>query len=190
MAQDMLTLPERAAIPGDPSEDWLAGAYLAGASQYPGIPEYWQAIAEWVAAARTAENALFREALQAQLDTANLAASDAEAIRDRALAGFQAAASDRRIVYDQMQEVADRALALHEFLLINEDQVSYEPAGSGMSRDPALEAVPATAALGEEMWDRVGAITNAMDALGYLERIDTEQLLAVFLEKLEATAIR
>lgn len=190
MAQDMLGLPERAAIPGDPSEDWLAGIYLAGASEYPGVPAYWEAVAEWVAATRTVENALFREALQAQLDTANLAASDAEAIRDRALAGFQAAGSDRRIVYDQMQEVAERALVLHEFLLANEDQVSYEPAGSGVSRDPALEAVPATPALGDEMWELVGSITNAMDALGYLDRIETERLLAVFLEKLEATAIR
>jgi hypothetical protein len=190
MAQDMLTLPERAAIPGDPSEDWLAGIYLAGASGYPGIPAYWEAVAEWVAASRTAENALFREALQAQLDTANLAASDAEAIRDRALAGFQAAGSDRRIVYEQMQEVAERALVLHEFLVANEDQVTYEPAGSGVSRDPALEAVPATPALGDEMWEMVGSITNAMDALGYLDRIETERLLAVFLEKLEATAIR
>jgi hypothetical protein len=190
MAEDMLALPERAAIPEAPSEDWLAGISLAGASQYPNVPDYWNAIGDWVAAARTAENALFREALQAQLDTANLAASDSEAIRDRALAGFQAAGSDRRIVYDQMQEVAERSLVLHEFLLANEDQVTYEPAGTGVSRDPALEAVAATDALGDEMWDMVGAITNAMDALGYLDRIDTERLLAVFLEKLEATAIR
>jgi hypothetical protein len=190
MAMDMLELPERAAVPEAPSEDWLAGIYLAGASQYPNVPDYWSAIGEWVAAAQTAENALFREALQAQLDTANLAASDAEAIRDRALAGFQAAASDRRIVYNQMQEVAERSLVLHDFLLANEDQVTYEPAGSGVSRDPALEAIPATEALKEEMWGMVGAITNALDALGYLDRIDTERLLDVFLEKLEATAIR
>ena len=141
-------------------------------------------------AARASENALFREALLAQLDTANLTASDSVAIRDRALAGFQAAGADRRVVYDQLQEVAERSVVLHEFLLANEDLIEYEPAGSGISRDPVLEAVPATEALGDEMWEMVGSITDAMDALGYLDRIDTERLLGVFLEKLEATAIR
>ncbi|MEJ2541473.1 MAG: hypothetical protein P8188_16145 [Gemmatimonadota bacterium] len=190
MAADMEKLPERAAITGEPSRDWLAGVYLANASAYADLPRYWNAVQGWVAAARAAENALFREALQAQLDTANLAASDSEAIRDRALAGFQAAGSDRRIVYNQLQQVAERSLNLHGFLLANEDRITHEPAGSGISRDPVREAVPATEELGEEMWTQVGSITSALDALGYLERIETEALLGVFLEKLEATAIR
>jgi len=189
MTEDMLALPERAVVPDEPSEDWLAGIYLARASGYPNVPEYWSAVREWVQVSQISENALFREALRAQLDTANLAASDAEAIRDRALAGFQAAGSDRLIVYNQMLEVAERSIELHQFLLANEDQVTYEPAGSGVSRDPVLEAVPATETLGDDMWERVALITNAMDALGYLDRIDTERIIGVFLEKLEATAI-
>jgi hypothetical protein len=190
MAQDMLALPERSAVPEEPSEDWLAGIYLASASDYPNVPGYWSALRDWVEVSQRSENALFREALRAQLDTANLAASDSEAIRDRALAGFQAAGSDRRIVYEQMREVAERSVELHEFLLANEDQITHEPAETGVSRDPVREAVPSSGALGDEMWERVASITNAMDALGYLDRIDTERLVGVFLEKLEATAIR
>ncbi len=190
MSAAFLSLPERADIPGEPSQDWLAGIYLANASDYANIPAYWEAVREWVDAARDSEMSAFREALRSEVDASDLSAPDAEAVRNRALTGFQAASTDRQAVYDQLRAVADRALALHEFLLANEAQVVYEPAASGVSRDPVLEAVPATVELGDAMWDRVGAITNAMDALGYLDQIDTDRLLAAFLEKLEASAVR
>ena len=190
MSAAFLSLPERAGIPREPSRDWLAGIYLANASDYPNVPAYWGAVRDWVDAARDAEMSAFREALQAEVDASDLQAADAEAVRNRALSGFQAASTQRQVVYDQLRAVADRALSLHEFLLANEAQVVYEPAGSGVSRDPVLEAVPANGALGDAMWGRVGAITNALDALGYLDQIDTDRLLGAFLEKLEASAVR
>jgi hypothetical protein len=190
MSAAFLSLPERSQIPREPSQDWLAGIYLANASDYPNVPAYWGAVREWVDAARDAEMRAFREALQEQVDASDLPAVEAEAVRNRALTGFQAASVQRRAVYDQLRAVADRALALHEFLLANEAQVVYEPAGSGVSRDPVLEAVPANGELGDAMWARVGAITNALDALGYLDRIDTDRLLGAFLQKLEASAVR
>ncbi|HSM03536.1 MAG TPA: hypothetical protein VK858_02895 [Longimicrobiales bacterium] len=190
LSRGLLALPERRGIPGEPTRDWLAGIYLANASDYPNVPAYWEAVREWTDAAQAAELNLFREAYRSEVDGAGLDAPDAEAVRNRGLAGFQAAGTDRRAVYDQLRAVADRSLALHEFLVMNEDQVAYEPAGSGVSRDPVLEAVPANEVLGDAMWDRVGSITNALDALGYLDQIDTDRLLGAFLEKLEASAVR
>jgi hypothetical protein len=86
--------------------------------------------------------------------------------------------------------VGRAALSLHTFLEANEGDIDYEPASGGLSRDPVLEAVPASEELGDEMWARVGEITDALDALGLLDRVTTDRLAAVFFEKLAATPIR
>jgi hypothetical protein len=82
-------------------------------------------------------------------------------MRARAEAGFLAARPDRRPVYQRLRDVVVAALGLHEFLVANEDNIEYDPAAGGASRDPVLEAVPATPELGTEMWDRVDSITTA-----------------------------
>lgn len=190
MARGIAELPEREVIPAEPSDDWLAGVYLARASEYPGVQEYWESVRNFVIVARAADLPLFREAFRREVEEANLTADNAALIRNRGIAGFMAAAPDRRTVFNELEAVAEAALALHTFLLANEEDISFEPATGGVSRDPVLEAVPASPELGEAMWERVGAITNALDALGYLDQIDTERLLGAFLEKLEATGIR
>jgi hypothetical protein len=183
-------LPERAEIPRAPDGEWLAGRYLANASAYGSVPEYWRSILRYLSAVEGAEDGLFSEALDREIESAELSESDGELIRDRALAGWEAAASDRELVYRQLRSVATAALELHRFLLGNEDQIDYEPAAAGLSRDPVLEAVPSNEALGVAMWDRVAAITSALDSLGYLETINTEGLLGAFLETLVSTPIR
>jgi hypothetical protein len=154
------------------------------------VPEYWRSILRYLSAVEGAEDGLFSEALDREIESAELSESDGELIRDRALAGWEAAASDRELVYRQLRSVATAALELHRFLLGNEDQIDYEPAAAGLSRDPVLEAVPSNEALGVAMWDRVAAITSALDSLGYLETINTEGLLGAFLETLVSTPIR
>jgi hypothetical protein len=124
------------------------------------------------------------------VDAEGLAEIDRALVVERGVAGFQAAARDRSLVYGQLEEVATAALSLHGFLESNEANIDYEPASGGLSRDPILEAVPVNEELGDEMWSRVGDITDALDALGLLDRVTTERLSQVFFEKLAATPIR
>jgi hypothetical protein len=76
------------------------------------------------------------------------------------------------------------ALDLHQFLIDNESEIAYDPAAGGVSRDPVLEAVPRTRELGTEMWSRVDRITEALDALGALDRVTTERLTAALFDRI------
>ncbi|HSG47332.1 MAG TPA: hypothetical protein VLA43_05865, partial [Longimicrobiales bacterium] len=190
MAAGMARMPERAAVPPAPNTDWLAGVYLASPSRFPDVPEYWESVRTFVDAAEEAEDDLFRSAFDAALAASALSGEDAERVRERGLAGWQAAATDRSQVHSELRAVVDASLALHEFLLANEGQIRYEPAAGGVSRDPVLEAVPASESLGVAMWDRVGAITGALDTLGFLETMETEGLVDTYLGKLGRRAVR
>ncbi|UCC24203.1 MAG: hypothetical protein JSU98_10735 [Gemmatimonadales bacterium] len=182
-------LPERDEIPPAPADEWLAGRYLAGASEFASVQDYWRSVLRYLSAVEAADDNLFRQALEERIRSGNLSDENAGMIRRRAVAGWVAAAAERALVYRQLRAVATAALELHLFLLGNEDEIDYEPAAAGVSRDPVLEAVPANEALGVAMWERVGAVTKALDNLGYLETISTEGLLGAFLEQLAATPV-
>ena len=132
---------------------------------------------------------MFVSLYQAGLDTTSVTGPEADLLVERARAGFQAGRSERRAVYRKLGAVVDAALGLHEFLLANEDRIQYDPA-LGSSRDPALEAVPDTPELGNDMWDRVDGITASLDALGALDRVTTERLLALLFSQLDVVRIR
>lgn len=184
------SLPARDAVPDEPHADWLAGRYMSTAGDYTDVRLYWEALGRYVQVMRAREGEVFGAALDAALDTVTLADDDRAEVVARSRAGFEAAAVDRDAVYGQLRAVVDAALSLHRFLEQNQDAIDYEPADAGLSRDPILEAVPATDDLGEEMWTQVNEITSALDALGYLDRVTTERLLDVFFTKLAAIEVR
>ncbi len=183
-------LEARRALVEEPDADWLGGRYMAGAAQYPGVRLYWEALGRYVQVMRAREDEVFATTLGAVLDTMTLPVDDRSAVEARARAGFEAAAPDRLAVYGQLRTLADAALSLHEFLEENESDIDYEPATSGLSRDPVLEAVPLTDALGEEMWNRVAEITSALDNLGFLDRVTTTRMLDAFFAKLAEVPVR
>lgn len=190
MVDAMQALPERAAILDAPPAEWLLGVYLANASRYPQVVEYWESYQDLLREVRARDDQFFEEGFRAELQAANVSATNSDLLDTRAVAGFDAALPDRQLVYDQLQGVITGALDLHRFLVENEADINYEPASGGLSRDPVLEAVPVTETLGDEMLTQMGQISSAMDQLGFLDRVTTEQLLAVFFEKLQVTAIR
>ena len=190
MVARMQELPQRTAIPDAPPQGWLLGDYLANASTYPTLVEYWNAYSALLRELRATDEDIFVEAFEARLAEANLTATNTSLLTERGVAGFEAADRDRALVYDQLQAVVDAALELHRFLVENEENIDYEPASGGLSRDPILEAVPVTEDLRMEMREQIQGITEALDYLGFNDRIDTDALLAVFFEKLEVTGIR
>jgi hypothetical protein len=190
-AADSLSARYQAAgLPLEPPADWLAGQYLANASRYPDVAGYWQSLSDLLARLRADEASLFRVAFEARMDAASLASGDRTALLDRAVAGFRSALPERDRSYEQLAAVFAASLGLHDFLLDNEDNIDYEPAAGGISRDPVLEAVPTSRALGDEMWQRVDQITSALEAMDALsDRVTTERLFSRTLERVAATAV-
>jgi hypothetical protein len=183
-------LPFREDLPAGPDEAWLGGRYMATAGSFPEVRLYWESFGRFAQIAQAREDELFDEALSAALDSVALPDADRAAVLERARAGFDASAPERDAVYGQLRSVIEASLTLHTFLEQNEANIDYEPADAGLSRDPVLEAVPITDALGDEMWNRVAEITSALDAVGYLDQVSTDGLLEVFFGKLAAVPIR
>jgi len=96
-------------------------------------------------------------------------------------------AEDERTASRVAVERAAEALGADLAVLLQDGEVV---ASVGFTRDPVLEAVPATPELGKDMWDRVDSITQSLDALGALDLVTTERLLGLFAGKLRAIPIR
>jgi hypothetical protein len=172
------------AVPPEPRGDWLAGVYLASASRYPDVEEYWLRIRAYVAGIRDTDGQVFHDAYGMQMEENGVAPEEAPLLQERADSGFLSTRPERLVAYALMDDLANAALDLHTFLLDNEANIAHEPAGGGVSRDPVLEAVPSSAELGDRMWDMVDGITDALDALGTLDRVTTERLSSVLFDRI------
>jgi hypothetical protein len=172
------------AVPPEPRGDWLAGVYLASASRFPDVEEYWLKIRAYVAGIRDVDGQVFHDAYGRQMEESGVAPEEAPLLQERADSGFLSTQPARLAAYALMDDLANAALDLHTFLLDNEANITHEPAGGGVSRDPVLEAVPSSAELGDRMWDMVDGITEALDALGTLDRVTTERLSTVLFDRI------
>ena len=182
-------IPSERGLPIEPAREWLGGSYLADASLHASVGEYWGALSDYLADIQARDEEMFVSFFRARLDSAAVTGLEAETLSNRARAGFQAARPDRRLVYRQLGAVIDAAMGLHEFLVTNEGEIEYDPAVGGSSRDPVLEAVPATPERGGAMWDRVDEITESLDGLGALDRVTTDRLLELFVARMGAVEI-
>jgi hypothetical protein len=167
-----------------PDSDWLAGVYMANASRYGDVHDYWMGLKGLVDSLRAEDAHLFHDEYRKQLEAASLAGDTARILLERADSGFLATRGDREEAYSLMDNLVTAALDLHQFLTENESEIEYDPAAGGMSRDPVLEAVPKTKELGKEMWSRVDRITAALDALGTLDKVTTGRLTAVLFDRI------
>ncbi|MEQ8330130.1 MAG: hypothetical protein RH859_06625 [Longimicrobiales bacterium] len=186
---DLSALQADFEIPAEPREEWLAGAYLANADDFPDVEAYWQGIAAFVDRVREVDTQVFHDRYVAAMEAAEVPEDTRPILLERADSGFLATREDRLEAYALMGALVDAALDLHGFLLSNQADIEYTPAAGGVSRDPVLEAVPATEELGDEMWGRVGQITSALDALGTLDRVTTERLTAVLFDRIRRAGI-
>jgi len=177
-------------LQAEPRSDWLSGAYLGTASQFGDVEQYWLGIEAFVDRLRSVDRQVFHDIYVAQVETAGIAADTAAMLVERADSGFLAAREDRFEAYNKMDDLVNAALDLHVFLVDNEPDIIYEPAAGGISRDPVLEAVPSSAALGDDMWGMVDNITDALDNLGTLDRVTTERLLAVLFDMIRRAGVQ
>jgi hypothetical protein len=182
------SLPVQRGLAPEPDPAWLGSEYMADASRFASVAGYWRGLDGYVDGILADEQAIYESFLDARLvDSLGAPDPNARILKDRAAAGFQAARPDRRVVYRQLLTVIDAAAGLHEFLVENEDRIEYQP---GPERDPVLEAVPETSELGDDMWGRVDGITTALDGLGALDKVTTQRLMGLAVDKFEVIGIR
>jgi hypothetical protein len=190
MVAAMHAVPGEMRLQNEPRNDWLSGSYLADASRFPDIEAYWTGIESFVDRVRDTDTRVFHDQYVARLDRAGIAGDTAALLLARADSGFLATRAGRFEAYAEMDDLVNAALDLHQFLLRNEAAIEYAPAAGGYSRDPVLEAVPATKALGDEMWGMVDRITEALDALGSLDKVTTDRLAGVLLDRVREAGFR
>lgn len=176
-------------IPLQPRQEWLGGNYLGNASEFDDIEQFWLGIERFVDEVRSTDTRLFHEKYVAQVAAAGIAQDTGDMLTERADSGFVAARDGRVEAYNLMDDLVNAALDLHQFLVDNEVDIAYEPVGAGVSRDPVLEAVPATEALGDEMWGLVDGITGALMQMGTLDIVTTERLFAVLFDRIRRAGI-
>lgn len=175
--------------PEAPADEWLAGIYLGNASDFDGVRAFWAGYRSFADRLRDEEFQVFHDAYVALADSSELEADVVPMIVERADSGFLASRDARVETYELLGSLSDAALALHDFLLLNESDIVYTPA-RGFSGNPVEEAVPATEEIGDRMWDLVEDITNALDRLGTLDRVTRDRLNEVMLARIREVGIR
>lgn len=177
-------------LPVQPRDEWLAGIYLANASQYPDVEEYWFAIDSFVDTVRAVDASLFHEAYLARARRAGVDEETRGLLVERADSGFLATQDDRFEAYAQLDDLVNASLDLHQYLVDNGDRITYDPAVGGLSQDPLLEAVADDEAVSREMQSRMRRVAEALSALGTLDRVTTQRLSAVLYDRIRSAGFR
>lgn len=147
-------------------EGWLDGHYLATASEYPHVPAYWERYRAYTSELRSRDTALFRSGFVQRLREDGLEGPVLAMRLASALEEFRASQPSREALYQGMDSLASRAVALHELLLLREGDVDYDPVQLGtVSRDPVMEAFPNDPELQREIWAHLDGIFEAMDVV-------------------------
>lgn len=147
-------------------QGWLDGHYLATASEYAQVEAYWRRYQDFVSELRSRDTALFRTGFVNRLREDGLEGPVVAMRLARALEDFRATQPARAVLYQGMDTLAVRALALHGLLLEREDEVEYDPVQLGtVSRDPVMEAFPSNPELRDLIWAHLDGIFEALDVV-------------------------
>ena len=172
-----------------PPADWLAGIYLARASQYAEAQDFWLGMRDYLDLVRSVDLAAYDAAYQAELGRRGTAEADAAAMRERADSGFVAAAEARAAAFDRLGTLVDAAIRLHEFLEANEANIEYAPA-STVTTDPIFEVNPASEEIGTAMSGLIDSVTRALGGLGYRDRVTARGLREALLGRVQEAGIQ
>jgi len=172
-----------------PGSDWPGGAYLANASRYADVQEFWEGMSSLLDSARGIGLADFDAGLTLELSSEEIGEPEALAIRERADSGFVAAAPARQAIWDRFAVVVDASLALHDFVIANEDGLTYVPASSATT-NPVLEVDASTTELSSALDDMLGAVVDALADLGFREVVTSEGLRNHLLNEIRVAAIQ
>jgi hypothetical protein len=168
--------------------EWLQGVYLANASWFPQVQEYWERYQRYVDEIETQDADWFRSSYEARLRETGVAPSAIEGLVERGMSRFYASAGRRQELYNTMHELADGALELHTLLLEREADIDYEPySQNGVSADPVVEAVPNDPELEDEMWAIIGSLALALEQITALGQTSPGALQRALADSIKAS---
>ena len=162
-AMDSLQLQR--GLPNAPPADWLSGYYLANATEFPELRQFWVGHGRLLQDVRAADESVFLNALSEGMGLLEASPADIARIEVHLRARYDAAASPRLERYEQLTSVAATALELHTFLSDRTGSLEYTPAlGTGTpARDPVLEVATEDPAVRRELNLRLDALVEALD---------------------------
>ena len=172
-----------------PSEDWLAGVYLANATQFGDVETFWLDVRDVLAGVRAMDSQTFHANYERSMAAEGVSAANRALLLERADSGFVAAAGVRDDTYALVDQLIDAALGLHDFLIANEQSIEYTPA-STITSDPVLEAKPSTPEIREAMDERIDQVMQALDELDYRDRVTEDGLWGAVLTRVQEVGIR
>ncbi len=147
-------------------EGWLDGHYLATASAYPAVEDYWTRYLAFVSELRTRDTTFFRTGFVKRLREDGIEGPVVSMRLASAIEEFRATEPARDSLYSGMEDLASTSLALHALLLEREDDVEYDPVQPGtVSRDPVVEAFPRDPALRDQIWSLLDRIFADMEVV-------------------------
>lgn len=178
----MVRLRDSLGVPESPPEIWLRGRYLAAADSFPEVKAYWEALASYVSSMEELEEDLFRGYVRDRVRSLDMDPAPASRLTSRILDRYRDTAAGREAVYRDLSALTLQALTLHDTLAARSRDISYEPFdGTGLSRDPVIEAVAEDEALGERIWSRLDRVLDLLESLQGLRPVTTSQLQAALL---------
>jgi hypothetical protein len=167
---------------------WLEGAYLADATRYPHVKDYWTRYQSFLEAVQASDTALYRAGFVAQLRDEGVQGPVLSLRLSQAMADFEETQPARASMYLHMEELAAASLALHQLLVEREADISYEPAlDARLSRDPVVEALPLDTLLRDRMWVLLDRIFASLEQLGGNLGANRDNLTETLLQGVEAS---
>ncbi|MBT8404738.1 MAG: hypothetical protein KJP18_12830, partial [Gemmatimonadetes bacterium] len=174
-------------VVGAPRE-WLTGRYLASASEFPDVAEYWVRYQAYVDELRDRDEEFFRRGFYRRLLNSGIDGPVRSMRLASATEEFASQAPAREELYTAMDGIAGVALELHELLVENEDAIVYTPVRPGVvTQNPVLEAVPTEGELRDRLWDTLDRLFEQVDVVRGGVPGSGEQLGEAALEGIRAT---
>jgi hypothetical protein len=155
---------DRGLAPSPPRE-WLTGFYLANASRFPGVSDFWDEYRSFLMVMGPLDRSVYLEGVSEGMESAGpLSPAERDALESYFLERYEVLSGHRSERYGHLAETARAAVALHQLLERHEAEITYSPAlGAGVSADPILEAVIPEGPIRREVDAALDRIFRALD---------------------------
>ncbi len=170
---------------------WLEGNYLADATRFPDVKDYWLRYQDFLDAVQASDRALFRAGLVKELRSQGVDGTVLSLRLSQSMREFEVTQPTRASMYLHMQELTAASLTLHDLLVEREPDISYEPAlDARLSRDPVVEALPQDTLLRDRMWVLLERIFASLEYLGGDLGANRDNFTEMLLQGIEASRER
>lgn len=174
-------------LPAAPPEEWLGGYYLAHATEFHDVRQYWARYRGYIRSVKARDAVLYRRGLEGRFQELGVPRERVPELMTVAERRFLEDRMRRDSLYDTMAEVAEAAVDLHDFLSENQGAIEHDPVRPGrVSRAPVLEAYPTTPEVKDEMDARLDRVLEGMEQVHSLKPVFTREFQDILFGKLQA----